>query len=251
MTGATTNDLEKRLAALETKVTRLTTENRRYRRFTGAAALVAAAALAVPISATQSASEIRAKRLVLVDDAGTSRGALAVSADGAIDLTLFDKRGKSRLVLGVDGSNVPFLALRNAESTSASVSIAAIGTGNPVLRMADAHGRPRLTASVAGDDVTLALAGTKNRYGVVLAVEGQTSRVSLADSTGTDRFWAAIRSESPVIQFLNTKGVPRSGFTTVNEDEGVAVVSQSPGASKPGLVLYGKDMKLLWAGPDK
>ena len=247
-----TMNVETRLAALESSVLRLAAENRRYRYLLrGAALLGAAVFLAAPIGATQSPAEVRAKKFVLVDDAGVTRGVLGITADGGTDLTLLDKQGKARLVTGVDVSNVPFFALRNAASTSASVSIAAIGPGHPVLRLADATGRPRLTTSVAVDDVILSLAGVKNRHGAVLAVEGDTPRLSLVDSTGTDRLWVAIRSESPVIQFMNTKGVPRSGFTTVNDDEGVGVVTQSPGAAKPGLVLYGKDMRLLWAGPDK
>ena len=245
-------EVQIRLAHLEASVASLTAANRRYRYSSRAAILLASTALLVaPMSATQSSSELRAKKFALVDDAGSTRGQLANNADGGVDLTVFDKRGKSRLVTGVDGSNTPFFALRNAESTSASISLAAIGPGNPVFRLADSSGRARLSSSVVGDDVVLTLTGTKNRHAAVLAVEGQTARLSLSDSTGTDRLWAAIRNESPVIQFLDTKGVPRSGFTTVNDDTGVAVVTQSPGAAQPGLVLYGKDMKLLWAGPDK
>jgi hypothetical protein len=274
-TTTTARSADERLQSLEAAVARLTVENLRYRRSGRAAMLLAAAALLIaPMSASQPAGEIRAKRFVLVDDAGGTRGVLSVTADGSsalvlsdgrqrtrlvatvsregtTDLTLSDSRDKPRLIAGVDASSTPFLSLRNAESTSASASLAVVGPGNPVLRFADPAGRPRFVTSVIGDDVSLSLAGTKNRHAVVLAVESQTARLSLADSTGTDRLWAAIRSDSPVLQFLNVKGVPRSGLSTINDDEGVALISQSPGAAKPGAVLYGKDLKVLWSAPDK
>lgn len=267
--------VDDRLAALDAAVARLTVENRRHRRTGRAAILLAAGALMMaPMSASQTSNEVRAKQFVLVDEAGGTRGALMVNPDGssalvlsderqrtrltvsvaregATELALTDGRDKRRFITGIDASNTPFLSLRNAESTSASASLAVVGAGNPVLRLADAAGRPRLVTSVVGEDVSFALLGTKNRHGAVLAVEAQTSRLSLADSTGTDRLWAAIRNDSPVVQFLDTKGVPRSGLTTINNDEGVALISQSPGAAKPGVVLYGKDLKVLWSAPDR
>lgn len=269
------NCADDRLAALEAAVARLTVENRRYRRTGRLAILLAGGALLMaPMSASQRSDEVRAKKFVLVDEAGAARGALTVNPDGssalvlsdgrqqarltasvtregATEFALTDGRDKRRFITGVDATNTPFLSMRNAASTSASASLAVVGPGNPVLRFADAAGRPRLVTSVAGDDVSFSLFGTKNRHGAVLAVEGQTARLSLADSTGTDRFWAAIRNESPVIQFMDPKGVPRSGLTTINDDEGVALISQSPGASKPGVVLYGKDLKVLWSAPDR
>ena len=266
---------DERLQSLEAAVARLTAENLRYRRSGRAAMLLGAAALLIaPMSAAQPSGELRAKKFVLVDDAGATRGTLSmtaegaaalvlsdgtqrtrlaasVSREGATDLTLSDSRDKPRLIAGIDGSSTPFLSLRNAESTSASASLAVVGPGNPVLRLADPAGRSRLVTSLVGDAVSLSLTGTKNRHAVVLAVEDQTARLSLADSTGTDRLWAAIRSDSPVLQFLNVKGIPRSGLTTINDDEGVALISQSEGAAKPGVVLYGKDLKVLWSAPDR
>ncbi len=275
MTTASPSDLHQRLNALELSVAKLDRQSRRYRQMLQLMLLcVTVALLFAPTSASQTPRTVEAQGFVLVDASGGTRGGLHLTPDGsslltladskqrvrlfasvavggATELVLSDAQDKRRLIAGVDAKNIPYISLRNAASTSASASLAVTGSGNPVFRLADAAGRPRLVTGFAGDESTLSLHGGGSRHGVVLATDNQTSRLSLADSTGTDRLWVAIRNESPVLQFLNKAGSPRSGFTTVNDDTGVAVISQSPGAAQPGLVLYGKDMKVLWAGPDK
>jgi hypothetical protein len=186
--------------------------------------------------------------LVLADAQHRVRVSASVSAEGSPELAFYDARDKRRLTAGL-AANSPFLALANAEGTAESASLAVTAAGTPVMKLADASGRPRLVAGVLGTDVSLALTAAESRLSAVLAVDGDSPRLALADSTGTERLWAAVRKDSPVIQFFGRDRVARSGLATINDDKGVALMSESTGPGFPGVVLYGKEQKLLWSAP--
>ena len=142
-----------------------------------------------------------------------------------------------------------FVLVDASGATRATLAVASDGSTR--LELSDAAQRPRIAATISGDDASLALmAPGDSRMGATLTVDRLTSRLSLSDGTGTDRLWVAIRRQSPVVQFLDAKGAPRTGLVTINDDTGLAVVSQSTGASVPGLVLYGKDMNVVWSAPN-
>lgn len=130
-------------------------------------------------------------------------------------------------------------------------TLAVASDGSTRLELSDAAQRPRIAATVSGEEASFAVvAPGDNRLGAALTVDRFTSRLSLSDGNGIDRLWVAIRRQSPVVQFLDKKGAPRTGLVTVNDDTGLAVVSQSTSASVPGLVLYGKDMNVVWSAPN-
>jgi hypothetical protein len=106
---------------------------------------------------------------------------------------------------------------------------------------------PRIALEVASDTSRVSVnAGGKN--GTALVSDGLGPRLTISDSGGNDRAWLAVRLDSPVLQFLDPKGMARSGITTFNEDSGVAVVSGTDG-SKPGLVLLGDKRSVIWSAP--
>jgi hypothetical protein len=142
-----------------------------------------------------------------------------------------------------------FVLVDASGATRATLGVASDGSTR--LELSDAAQRPRIAATVSGEVASLSVvAPGDNRLGTALTVDRVTSRLSLSDGTGTDRLWVAIRRQSPVVQFLDQKGAPRTGLVTINDDTGLAVVSQSTGASVPGLVLYGKDMDVVWSAPN-
>lgn len=261
-----------RLEALIARAEGLARENRRYRALVGLAIVLAAASLAMG-QASPAAEEVRARRFVLVDETGQTRGALtaapggptllvladerhrvrlsaSVAANGSPELALYGDGAQRRLIAGVDAANAPFLSLRNREDASATASLSLTAAGAPLLMLADATGKPRLVAAVSDDEVSLTLKAADNGTAALLAARGDTSRLALADSTGTDRLWAAIRRESPVLQFFDRNRVARSGLATINDEAGLALMSEATGASFPGVVLYGKDRKVLWSAPN-
>src|SRR5713101_7836556 len=61
--------------------------------------------------------EIRAKRLVLVDDAGKPRAVLGSATRGAVSLGLLDNDDKIRAVLIVDANGIPRLDLFGSDET--------------------------------------------------------------------------------------------------------------------------------------
>lgn len=265
--------VDDRLHALESAVKQLAAENLRYRLAAGMILLLAACGLVMAHAAgSQAPQEVRAQRFVLVDSNGQSRGAwlsapdgssllnltdasqrvrvgVGVTAAGSSELVFYDDRNRRRFAAGIDSADTTFLTLSHAEGTSASASITVAGAGTPMIRLTDAAGAPRLVAGVIDDEVSLALMGRETRLGAILAVDAETSRLALADGAGVERMWAAIRKDSPVLQFFDRNRAARSGLATINDDSGLAVISESPGAAAPGLVLYGKNMKLLWAAP--
>jgi hypothetical protein len=109
------------------------------------------------------------------------------------------------------------------------------------------EGRELAALEAADQGSRLTLAGPA-RSRVTLTTDATAPRLALADAAGNDRLWVALRLGSPAIQFLDPAGRARSGFTTFNDDSGVAVISGTTGAS-PGLVLYGQDRTVKWSAP--
>ena len=62
-------------------------------------------------AAAQSAGEIRARRVILVDKEGKARGRLQVSETGTPSLELFGPGGQTQAALAVKGSGSPRLVL--------------------------------------------------------------------------------------------------------------------------------------------
>ena len=215
--------------------------------------------------------EIRAKRLLLVDDEGGTRGALALGPDGSVlfiladgsrkprtvlsvgpdgapSLAVYDAEGRRRAALGVDRDGVPALTLTDRDGARPAVAMSVAQEGSARLVFSDAGQRHRLVVGMSDGDPTLILTGEEGKRGVALAVDAESPRLALADRNGTERLWVAIRRDSPVLQFFDDTRVARTGLTTMNADTGIAVLSEASG-STPGLVLYDKDRKVAWSAP--
>ena len=128
---------------MEERVDRLERRNRQL--LVAIAAMVGVGVLAVFVAgrmATAQASvetveEVRTKKLVVVDDLGKVRAALAVTGDGPA-LLLLDTKSKPRATLSVF-KDAPGFILRDANG-EARAMLAVIGDG-PGLVLYDARGR--------------------------------------------------------------------------------------------------------------
>ena len=106
---------------------------------------------------------------------------------------------------------------------------------------------PRISLDAAASGSRVSVSGGA-KSAAALVNDGLGPRLAVSDSNGNDRAWLAVRLDSPVLQFLDPKGMARSGITTFNEDAGLAVVSGTDG-SKPGLVLLGDKRSVIWSAP--
>lgn len=106
---------------------------------------------------------------------------------------------------------------------------------------------PRITLDVARDAARVSALGA-GKAAAALVNDGLGPRLAVSDAAGNDRAWLAVRLDSPVLQFLDPKGMARSGITTFNDDSGLAVVSGTDG-SRPGLVLLGDKRSVIWSAP--
>ena len=212
----------------EVLAARIEALERRARLQRGAAAaclvLLTGAALARGQGASPApAAEVRARRFVLVGADGRPLAALEATPEGAPRLSLLSADGIARaaLALAADGS--------------------------PSFTLADAAGRQRLLLEARRDEALVSVGGA-GRSRAMLANGGLAPRLTLADAAGNDRLWLALRLGSPALQFLNERGIVRSGLTTFDDDAGVAVVSSTVRPT-PGLVLHGKDRNVEWSAP--
>lgn len=217
--------MDERTDALARRVEALERQARRQRAAL-AAGLVLAAGGSLAFGQApprKPAPEVAARRFVLVADDGTPLAALEPAGDGAPRLALMGRDGTARL------------------------SVALTATGSPSVVLSDAAGRPRVILDAAGGEARVSVTGD-GRSAVTLANGGVAPRLALADGAGNERLWLALRLGSPALQFLDPRGLARSGLTTFNDDAGVAVISGTD-RSSPGLVLYGKDRTVVWSAP--
>lgn len=119
--------------------------------------------------------------------------------------------------------------------------------GGVRLAMFGAGDTPRISLEVAPDSARVSVLGA-GKTTTALVNDALGPRLTVADSGGHDRAWLAVRLDSPVLQFLDPRGVARTGITTFNDDSGLAVVSGTDG-SKPGLVLLGDKRSVIWSAP--
>ena len=159
-------------------------------------------------------SEIRAKRLVLVDDAGKLRAVLGSATRGAVSLGLLDNDDKIRAVLIVDANGIPRLDLFGADETR------------------------RMVLSVFPNRSGLAIFGEGGRGGAVLDVAADgTASVGLTDKQERARAGLHLRADGTVL--LNV--------SDISEKVRAALGVGADGA--PGLGIWDKDGKRIWQAP--
>jgi hypothetical protein len=219
--------MEQQLAEMAQRVGRLEREARCYRAVAGLAALLLAGGFSRPVGAAREArppAEVSAQRFTLVSAAGEPRAVLesAIGAGPRLSLLALDRTPRLVFELAADGT--------------------------PLLTLNAAGGERRVVLEAAADESRVSVLGMA-KTAVTLANGGAAPRVAVADSAGQDRVWLAVRLGSPVLQFLDPKGMARTGLTTFNDDRGLTVISASD-SSTPGLVLLGKDRNVVWSAPD-
>jgi len=128
-------------------------------------------------------NEVRAKKFVLVDDAGKVHAGLAPTKDGA-GLILFDEAGKTRAMLSVGA-----LGLYDAEGKTRVML--SVGADGPALGLFDAAGKTRAGLSVGahGPGLVMADENGKGRVGLTASKVGGAG-LDLYDAAGR-RVWSA------------------------------------------------------------
>lgn len=179
--------------ALPQRVARLERENRRWK----ALGIVALALLGVvgllgatsPGSGTV-ADEIRARRFILVDDAGRDHAALGIEPGGAAGLAFAGPDGKLRALLGIEGDGSGFLGLADRSGTL-RVMLGAM-EGSAGLNLADRAGKDRAGLVIAPDGTGgLTLSDPSGRARAVLALEpGGLAALEILDPAGKPAFRA-------------------------------------------------------------
>jgi hypothetical protein len=119
--------------------------------------------------------------------------------------------------------------------------------GGARLALFGAGDVPRIAIEVGGNDARVSVLGP-GKAAVTLASDGIAPRLAVSDRAGNDRVWLAVRLGSPVLQFLDPRGMARAGITTFDDDTGLAVISGTD-RTRPGLVLMGRDRTVVWSVP--
>jgi hypothetical protein len=213
-----TEDLASRVRALERQA--------RWQRAAAAAAVVTVAGAGLAFGQGRRRpppAEVQALRFVLVNAEGAPLAALEATPEGAPRLSLQARDGVARL------------------------SLALAANGTPSVVLSDAAGGRRVALEAAPEESRVSVMGM-GKTAVTLANGGVAPRVAVADASGQDRVWLAVRLGSPVLQFLDARGVARTGLSTFNDETGLAAVSETD-RSRPGLVLLGKDRTVVWSAP--
>ncbi|MBF6570617.1 MAG: hypothetical protein IVW54_17265 [Candidatus Binataceae bacterium] len=111
---------------------------------------------------------IRARRIVIADDAGRDRIVLGIDGDDESEIRLSDRRGRTRLRLAIHDNHDSSIELRDCDGRRrASLLVRADGFGE--LTLLDREGGIRAMLGSAGDDATSYLGLRADRtYALVL-----------------------------------------------------------------------------------
>ena len=83
---------------------------------------------------------LQAERFEVVDQAGQTRAALAVAANGALGLTLADQAGKTRAILGTLSDGTPHLGFIDRKGKARAI-LGTMPNGSMALALLDKNGR--------------------------------------------------------------------------------------------------------------
>jgi hypothetical protein len=187
--------------------------------------------------ADAAAEEVRARKLVLADDAGKTRGELMVDADGAPVLAMYDTRGRKRMQYGLDKDDRPGLMLWNQAGDKPEVFLGLLSDSTPALLMFDQAGKERLRIEVdpraAEPMVALYHPDGRPAVGLVAGKKGPEIDVMSPDPNGP-HIVTAINSDLATVAIMHGDS-PRAALT------------YSPGgpqkSGSAALVIRGRDGK--------
>jgi hypothetical protein len=186
---------ERLLGVLEGRIARLERTNRRMRTIGLLAGIGLAGAAALGASGrTEPVDELRAKRVVVVDDRNSPRATLGLTNHGVAGLRLYDDRQRELISLEVLPGAVPSLTFFGPDGRTAAWLI-------------------------AWPDVTTGLAfGDERGNAVALVTERDRMRLSMSDANGTPRSEViAGTDELPGLLLTDAEGLPRAELS-LNED---------------------------------
>ena len=167
-----------------------------------------------PPAALAVATEIRAKRFLLVDDAGKVRAFLGTATRGAVSLGLLDSTDKLRSILTVGADGVPRLEMLGPDETR------------------------RAVLGVYSNRSGLALFGDAARGGAILDVAADgTATLGFTDKDERTRVGLVLRAD----------GTALLSFNDATERTRAALGAGSDGG--PGLGMWDGDGKRIWQAP--
>ncbi len=182
MTESNQNEIINRLQKLE--------KQNRYMKL-GGLAIVLLAVTTLLTGASKKpeiAEEIRAKKIVLVDEQGKEVIVMDSLNNNVSRINIFDSKGKIRLCLGaVDG--------------------------NPILGMNDPNGNNRLRLTADDTSSLLSLSDSKGNLRLYLAADDAISRLSLGDPNGNLRLDLMADDASSLLSLSDSKGNHRLGLS--------------------------------------
>jgi hypothetical protein len=140
-------ELIERLKCLEHKQADLQRTIRRLGSFTGALLLMTGALVLMGQIGTRQAQSLEAEQFVLRASDGKVRGAMGITPDGAVGLSLADLKGQTRITLDLAASGSPGLDFYDAQG-KLRATFALGPTGTPGLGLYDAGGKLRTSLDV-------------------------------------------------------------------------------------------------------
>ena len=135
---------------------------------------------------TKISDEIRTRKLVLTDKAGSDRVVLESGEDGAPILSLRDGRGSLRIALTTFDDGMTSLVFVDNEGTK-RLAIGTMADGSPLIHMFDRSGSGRVDFALHEDQPVLTFMHGKERLAVGISAIDEGCDFSLHDSKGTVR----------------------------------------------------------------
>ena len=214
--------------------------------------------------------EVRAKRFVLVDQAGKQRGLWTVFRDTvdletfelkAQDMVALDMRSKgntARIAVSADSAGFSMSSLTGSRSLTLMRSDGRVSSsmwrsgsgpqetaairvrpdGSAGLALHDAEGNPRINLSLASDGSPyLSFFDQRQRPSIALEGSDATRRLVLADQSGAVRLaLSTLASGRPVVLLLDAKGNQRAQISILKD-------------GSPSIALFDADKGVIWHEP--
>lgn len=152
--------------------------------------------------------EVRAKRLVLVDDNNKPTALFGV-VDGGVRLELNDRQGELRVLLTISEDGRPVLALLGSHGKG-GIALGLASDGSSGLEISDQQGQVRSELTTTADGVTrLAVLdkGGNPRGALGLSPEGTTQLV-LYDGSKSRAALSVEQDGSPTLRLYDSEGKP-------------------------------------------